>query len=177
MKKQDGIFQSGKYLKLIRRDGWEYIKRVNCSGAAIVVAKTDDDKILLVEQFRVPVQRRTIGFPAGLVGDERGRRGESFASAAKRELLEETGYRARKVTQFFEGPVSAGMCSDMMKIFHATGLTKVAKGGGVDDLEQIKVHEVPFHGIDKWLLSQQKKGLLVGSNVFAGLYFLEHWVK
>jgi ADP-ribose pyrophosphatase len=177
VKKQEDVIQSGKFLKLVKRDGWEYIERVNCTGVVIVVAKTDDDKVILVEQFRRPVQRNTIGFPAGLVGDERGKRGESCASAAKRELLEETGYQARKVTKFFEGPVSAGMCRDMVRIFHATGLKKVAKGGGVDDLEQIKVHEVPFRGIDQWLLRQQKKGILVGPNVFAGLYFLEHWAK
>lgn len=177
MKKQDGVIQTGKYLKLVRRDGWEYIERVHCAGVVIIVAKTDDDKVILVEQFRHPVQKRTIGFPAGLVGDDRDKRGESFVSAAKRELLEETGYRARKMTLFFEGPVSAGMCRDMIHIFHATGLKKVAAGGGVDDLEQIKVHEVPLRGIESWLLRQQKKGLLVGPNVFAGLYFLEHWTK
>ena len=177
MKKQDGVIQAGKYLKLVRREGWEYIERVNCSGVVIVVGKTDDDKVILVEQFRYPVQKHTIGFPAGLVGDDRGKRGESCASAAKRELLEETGYKARKVTRFFEGPVSAGMCRDMISIFHATGLKKVAQGGGVGDFEQIKVHEVPLSGIDQWLLRQQKKGLLVGPNVFAGLYFLKHWAK
>ena len=177
MKKEDGLIQSGKYLNLVRRDGWEYVERVNCLGVVIVVGKTDDDKVILVEQFRRPVQKNTIGFPAGLVGDERGKRGESFASAAKREFLEETGYQVKKVTQFFEGPVSAGMCCDMIRIYHATGLKKVAQGGGVDDLEQIKVHEVPLRSIDRWLLRQQKKGLLVGPNVFAGLYFLEHWAQ
>ena len=41
----------------------------------------------------------------------------------------------------------------------------------------IKVHEVPIKGIDAWLKAQVRKGRLVGPNVFAGLYFLEHWVK
>ena len=177
MKKQNAVIQLGKYLKLVIRDGWEYIERVNCAGVVIVVGKTDDDKVVLVEQFRRPVQKNTIGFPAGLVGDERGKRGESMAAAARRELLEETGYAARKITKFFEGPVSAGMCRDMVTIFHAEGLKKVAAGGGLGHLEKIKVHEVPMKTVDAWLKRQVRKGLLVGPNVFAGLYFLKHWAK
>ncbi len=176
-KKDTAVIRAGKYLKLVIRDGWEYVERVNCCGVVIVVAKTDDDKLVLVEQFRYPVQKNTIGFPAGLVGDERGRRGESMVAAARRELLEETGYTARRITKFFKGPVSAGMCRDMVTILHATGLKKVSAGGGVGHLEKIKVHEVPMKSVDVWLKRQAAKGFLVGPNVFAGLYFLEHWAK
>ena len=175
--KEKAAICAGKYLKLVIRDGWEYVERVNCAGVVIVIAKTDDDKLILVEQFRRPVRRNTIGFPAGLVGDERGKRGESLIAAARRELLEETGYTARRITKLFEGPVSAGMCRDMVTMLHATGLKKIAAGGGVDDLEKIRVHEVPMKTADAWLKSRAKRGVLVGPNVFAGLYFLRHWVK
>ncbi len=174
MKKQP-VIRSGKYLRLVIRDGWEYVERVNSSGVVIIVARTDDDKVLFVEQFRRPVGKNTIGFPAGLVGDDRGRRGESMAAAARRELIEETGYRARKFTRFFTGPVSAGMCRDMVTIFHATGLRKVGRGGGVGDLEKITVHEVPLTGADAWLKARSRRGVLIGPNVFAGLYFLKFW--
>jgi ADP-ribose pyrophosphatase len=177
MKMRKAVVQQGKYLKLVIRDGWEYVERVNCCGVVIIVGKTDDEKVVLVEQFRRPVQKNTIGFPAGLVGDERGRRGESLIAAARRELLEETGYRAAKITPFFEGPVSAGMCRDMVSILHAQGLTKVAAGGGIDDHEDIKVHEVPLVSVDAWLRRQVRQGRLVGPNVFAGLYFLRHWTR
>ncbi|MFH0753730.1 MAG: NUDIX hydrolase [Candidatus Omnitrophota bacterium] len=175
--KKDAVIQKGKYLKLVIRDGWEYIERVNCSGVVIIVGKTDEDKLILVEQFRRPVGKHVIGFPAGLAGDERGKRGESLVSAAKRELIEETGYSARRMSKFFEGPVSAGMCRDKVTFFHASGLEKVGVGGGVDDLEQIKVHTIAMSRVDGWLKRQVQKGLLVGPNVFAGLYFLKHWVK
>ncbi len=175
--KNDQILNSGKYLRLVIKDGWEYVERVNCSGAVIIVAGTDDNKLILVEQFRRPVQKFTIGFPAGLVGDDRGQRGESVVAAAKRELIEETGYSAARIKVLFKGPVSSGMCRDMVTIVHAEGLKKVGSGGGIDDHEQIKVHEVPLKGIDAWLKAQVKKGRLVGPNIFAGLYFLEHWVK
>ncbi len=177
MKKRPKAVRSGKFLKLVIRDGWEFVERVRCSGVVIIVAKTDEDKVILVEQFRPPVGKQVIGFPAGLVGDERGKRKESFLDAARRELLEETGYSARKITKFFEGPVSAGMCRDMVLILHATGLKKIGKGGGVDHHEKIKVHEVPFKTADAWLKKRVRQGVLVGPNVFAGLYFLKHWVR
>lgn len=166
---------SGKYLKLVIRDGWEYVERVNCSGVVIIVSKTDDDKVIFVEQYRRPVEKNVIAFPAGLVGDDHGARGESPLEAAKRELLEETGYSAKKVRKLFVGPVSAGMCKDMVTIVHASGIKKVAQGGGVGEWEQIKVHEVPLKSVDGWLKRQQKKGLLVAPNVFGGIYFLKHW--
>ena len=168
---------SGKYLRLVIRDGWEYVERVNCTGVVIIVAKTAEDKVILVEQFRRPVGNKVIGFPAGLVNDHVYRRKESAASAARREFLEETGYLAGKITKFFEGPVSAGMCKDMVTIFHADKLKKVGEGGGVEDHENITVHEVPLKTVDAWLKRQQKKGLLVAPNVYAGIYFLKSWVK
>jgi ADP-ribose pyrophosphatase len=170
------IIRSGKYLKLVIRDGWEYVERVNSTGVVIIVAKTDDDKVVLIEQFRRPVQKNVIAFPAGLAGDERHNRTELLVEAARREFLEETGYRARTMTKLFTGPISAGMCRDMVTIFHAGGITKVGRGGG-DDWEKIKVFEVPINKVDHWLKAQQKKGTFVGPNVFAGLYFLKHWVK
>src|SRR5215831_1758390 len=61
---------AGKYLVLIREGHWEYAERVNAKGAAIIVAVTDEQKLLLVEQYRIPVHARTIELPAGIIGDE-----------------------------------------------------------------------------------------------------------
>jgi len=176
MNREKKVLNAGKYLRLVDRDGWEYVERVNCSGVVIIVGKTTDDKIVLVEQFRHPVQKLTIGFPAGLVGDERGKCKESIAEAARREMVEETGYLPSKVKTFFVGPMAAGISQDMLTFVHASGLKKVGLGGGVDE-EDIRVHEVPVEKVDFWLKAQVKKGRLIGPNVFAGLYFLEHWIK
>lgn len=176
-KAMNKVISSGKYFRLVIRNGWEYVERVNCTGVVIIVAKTDDDKVILVEQFRRPVGKNVIAFPAGLAGDEHGKRGENLADAAKRELLEETGYSAKKMVKLFVGPVSAGMCGDMVAIYHAKGIKKVSPGGGMGEMEKIKVHEVPLKTIDGWLKRQQKKGLLVAPNVFGGIYFLKNWVK
>ncbi len=62
-------------------------------GRGLIVL-TVDAKLLLVEQYRIPVHARTIELPAGLIGDDAGGTGEKQEEAARRELIEETGYAA-----------------------------------------------------------------------------------
>ena len=50
---------SGKFLALVKEGRWEYADRTNATGAAIIVAVTEEQKLLLVEQFRIPVHART----------------------------------------------------------------------------------------------------------------------
>ena len=77
---------TGKFLALVKEARWEYVDRIGANGAAIIVAVTDGQKLLLVEQYRIPVHARTIELPAGIIGDEPGGCDESHAEAAKREL-------------------------------------------------------------------------------------------
>jgi hypothetical protein len=51
---------AGKFLTLIKEGHWEYVDRVNASGASVIVAVTEEQKLLLVEQYRIPVHTRTI---------------------------------------------------------------------------------------------------------------------
>ena len=100
---------AGKFLTLIKEGHWEYVDRVNASGATVPVAVNEEQKILLVEQYRIPVHTRTIELPAGIIGDEPGSTNESNAEAAPRELLEETGYSATQVEPLTTGPSGAGL--------------------------------------------------------------------
>jgi ADP-ribose pyrophosphatase len=131
---------------------------------------TDDGKLVLVEQTRAPVGRPVIELPAGLVGDSPGRADEALAVAARRELLEETGYEARDMTLLVEGAPSAGLTSETIVLFLATGLRKVGPGGG-DSTEDIKVHEVPLARAREWLSAQADRGAVIDLKVYAGLYF------
>src|SRR5512141_2747282 len=88
---------SGKFLALVKEGVWEYADRTNATGAAIIVAVTEEQKLLLVEQFRIPVHARTIELPAGIIGDDPGSRDELHAEAACRELVEETGFEAEEM--------------------------------------------------------------------------------
>jgi ADP-ribose pyrophosphatase len=161
----------GKYLRLLRSGTWEFVKRNNVCGIVGIVAVTDARELILVEQFRAPVNARVIELPAGLAGDLADAPVEDLALAAKRELLEETGYEASGMTLLAEGPVSAGLSDEVITLFRATGLTKHDDGGG-DESENITVHHVPLDGIDAWLAEQRKAGKLIDLKLYAGLRFV-----
>jgi len=97
---------TGKFLALVKVGHWEFADRVNAAGAAVIIAVTTEQKVLLVEQYRTPVHARTIELPAGIIGDEPGSTDESIAEAARRELLEETGYTAENIEAVTTGPSS-----------------------------------------------------------------------
>lgn len=162
---------TGKFLALVREGHWEYAERVNATGAAIIVAVTADNKLLLVEQYRIPCHARTIELPAGIIGDEPGASDEAHAVAATRELLEETGYAAPAMVPLATGPASSGLTSELVTLFRATSLKKTGAGGGIAH-EQITVHEVPMRQVHSWLENKARSGVLVDPKVYAGLYFL-----
>ncbi|MEY3897814.1 MAG: hypothetical protein RLZZ214_3335, partial [Verrucomicrobiota bacterium] len=87
------LFQT-RWLGLFRIGHWDFVRRPNSDAAVGILAITPERELILVEQFRIPMQRQVIEVPAGLVGDEPEFAGESLAATAGRELLEETGYRA-----------------------------------------------------------------------------------
>ena len=160
----------GKYIRLVRESGWEFVRRKNVSGIVGIVAVTDDRRLVLVEQYRPPVGRPVIELPAGLAGDVAGSESEALADAARRELLEETGYAAAEMTQLCAGTASAGLGDEVVTLFRATGLKKVGAGEG-DGHEKITLHEVALDGIEQWLDAQAAGGKLVDLKVYSGLYF------
>lgn len=168
-KKTKTIYR-GKHLQVLRREHWEYAHRPHATGIVGIVAITDTKKIVLVEQYRPPLDKRVIELPAGLVGDTAKFKKEKLADAANRELLEETGYTATDITLLTEGTPSAGICDEVITLFLATGLVKTSPGGG-DDSEDITVHEVPLKSAHKWLESQRKSGKLLDLKLHAALYF------
>jgi ADP-ribose pyrophosphatase len=162
---------TGRFLALVREGHWEYAVRTNATGAAIMVAVTGEQKLLLVEQYRIPVHARTIELPAGIIGDEPGNSGEAHAEAARRELIEETGYDAEEIATLTHGPASSGLTSETVTIWRMTKLSRVGLGGGVAH-EDIRVHEVPLSEVHEWLNAKAKSGMLVDPKVYAGLYFI-----
>ena len=159
----------GKFLTLVREGRWEYCERVNKTGAVMIFSCTPEGNVLLVEEYRPPIGQQSLCFPAGLSGDEGP---ESDAVAAQRELLEETGYEVAEMRYLFTGPSSPGLTSETVSFYLATGLRKVAQGGGVDN-ENITVHEVPLDTIDTWLAEQVAQGKALDPRIYTGLYFLK----
>jgi len=169
--KKPEVLGRGRFLELFDENGWEYVNRHASKGVVVIVATTDDHKLVLVEQARVPVHRRVVELPAGLVGDVSDSASESLEQAAARELEEETGFQASRWHPLVEGPSSVGLSSEVVTFFRASRLTRVSAGGG-DHTEDITVHLVPLKNVPSFLSEKVAAGILIDPKVFAGLYFL-----
>jgi ADP-ribose pyrophosphatase len=137
--KREGLYSysktlyNGKFLKLLERDGWEYVHRPQ--HVVGIIAITDTGELILVEQHRKPLDTHVLEIPAGLVDD-----GETAVQAAERELLEETGYKASSVSWFgINGaewlPKSAGLTDESISYYVMKGCVDVRRPE-----EGIKVH-------------------------------------
>lgn len=157
-----------RWIQLLRKGHWDFVRRPHADACVGVLAITPEHEIVLVEQFRIPIQRRVIEIPAGIVGDEDAHRDESLAETAGRELLEETGYRAGRIEKLIVSPTSAGLSSEFMHLYQASGLVREHQGGGVSG-EDIQVHVVPVPGLRHWLAGKEAAGLVVDYKIHACL--------
>ncbi len=162
----------GRHLHFVTRGSWEFVTRPGISGIVLVLAVTDDAEVVLIEQYRPPVDAQVIELCAGLAGDLPEYEGESLEDAARRELIEECGYDATTFEWLTEGPPAQGVCDEYLTFFKATGLTRVSEGGG-DDSEDIIVHHVPIADVRSWLENRRKTGTLIDPKIFTALYFLQ----
>jgi ADP-ribose pyrophosphatase len=164
----------GRYIAAKTRGRWEYVSRARGIKAAVILAITPEDEVVLVEQFRIPLGKRCIELPAGLIGDDDGGEGENAATAAIRELEEETGYQAARMDDLGEFYSSPGMVSEAFTLFRANDLTRVSEGGGVEG-EGITVHHVPRAGIADFIAARRAEGY--GIDVRLLMLLSPAWLK
>jgi ADP-ribose pyrophosphatase len=163
------IMWQGKFITAKRRGKWEYVGRARGIKAAVILA-VEDDHVLLVEQYRVPLGKNCIELPAGLIGDET--EGEDPLKAAARELEEETGYQAKTLESLGEFYSSPGMVSESFTLVRASDLAKTGDGGGTDG-ENIIVHRVALDQLSDFLTTKRGEGcgvdvrllMLLGQNL------------
>lgn len=166
----------GRYIEARRRGRWEYAGRTRGIRAAVILAIDgvgEDRAVILVEQHRVPLGRMALELPAGLVADETD--GETVEASARRELEEETGYRAERIDLLGAFAASPGMVSETFDLVRASGLTRVGAGGGVAH-EEIAVHRVPLAALPGFVEEKRAEGaaidvkllLLLGASLLAG---------
>jgi ADP-ribose pyrophosphatase len=167
------VLYDGKHIRLVSVGRWEFAERKKVTGIVGIVAVTDDGKLLLIEQYRAPVGKVVIEIPAGLAGDVEGQELEELATAARRELMEETGYEAAEMTYLADGAASAGITDEVITLFRATGVKKTGSGEG-DGSEQITTHLVPVEEAFQWLDTQRRAGKIVDLKVYGALYFAQN---
>lgn len=157
----------GRFITAVRQGKWEYVNRARGIRAAVILPiedATDGRNVILVEQFRVPLGCRCLELPAGLIGDEAGFEGEADATAAARELEEETGYRAahwRNAGQFYSSP---GMVGESFTLLVASGLERVGPGGGTPG-EDITVHRVKLADISQFVAEKRTQGCAIDAKL------------
>ncbi len=171
--KEPTVVCAGRHLSMVKRGDWEFVTRNTKKPAVGIVAVTNDGKVVLVEQHRPPVGRRVVELPAGLSGDIAGAEDEALLEAAKRELLEETGYVAAKWAELGNGYTSPGLTDESVVLFLAQRLTKQSAGGG-DGSEQITIHEIAIDDIIHWL---HENRLSLDLKLLAGLYAAQAYIK
>jgi len=101
-------------------------------GAVLVVPVLDDGRLVLERQFRYPVRRVMLEFPAGKIDA-----GETPLATAKRELAEEAGYAAATWKPLCKIHPEVGYSTEFIDVFEATGLTHV--GQSLDDGEFLEI--------------------------------------
>lgn len=161
----EGKFLRAVQIRYLRGPGerarqWEAVERVGCDGIVAIVPFTADGEVILIRQFRPPVNGYVIELPAGLCDP-----GETLEDAARRELIEETGHSAGKLAFLTEGPLSSGLSSEMLSAFAATRLTYVGIGRR-DETEDIEVMKVHIDGLFAELRSRQEAGDFIDTKIY-----------
>lgn len=157
----------GKYLAALRRGRWEYVSRTGSTNAVVVIAE-HDGKLILVEQYRVPVGRHCLELPAGLVGDEDANAG--VEDTAVKELEEEAGFTAERIEVLGEFQSSPGLLAESFTLVRAHGVRKIGEGGGTEH-EDIIVHLVPRSEIPQFVESRRRDGVAVDVKLLPFLDF------
>lgn len=147
----------GKHLMLVRkyfegrgRGAWEMVERKGTygKGAVVVVAQTREGELILERNWRVPLESFVIQFPAGLLDRE----GETEEEAARRELLEETGYKAERLIPIVSVPLCPALTSTQATHFFAPEVEYIG-GERKDVAEEIEVLKIPVVELGDFLLN------------------------
>ena len=110
---------------------------VNHPGSVAILPLLDDDTLILVEQYRTAAGKTMLEIPAGTMD-----RDEDPEKCARRELLEETGFQAKKMIKIAEYYPSPGYTSEKMHFYIATGLTQKKQNQDEDENITVKTMKV-----------------------------------
>ncbi len=133
-------------------------------GAVAVIAITDDNKLVMVEQYRKPLEKVIVEIPAGKLEKD-----EEAALCARRELEEETGYECESlelVSSFYTSP---GFADEIIHVYVAKGLKQKENAAGLDEDEFVNVLEIT---LDEALEFIKEKRIFDAKTIF-GVQYLQ----
>lgn len=144
---------------------WEAAQRINAQAAVYIVARLrPSDKIVLVRQFRPPVNAFCIECPAGLV-----KPGESPAQTAIRELIEETGFHGKLISITPPAASSPGLTGELVSIafldIDETAEENQKPKQHLEANEAIQVFTIPRKELPDFLKQQHEKGDIIDSRL------------
>ena len=136
---KETVIYNGNYLDLINVDvklpNGNFSNRdiIKHPGACAIIPFIDDNTILLIEQFRKPLNKTILEIPAGKLSEN-----ESILDCAHRELEEETGYIAEEMTYLGSIATAPGFCDEIIHLFKATNLSLGNKCCDEDEFTEVK---------------------------------------
>ena len=130
-------------------------------GAVAVVAVDDDDRLVMVYQYRHSLGRRLWELPAGLLDEQ----GEDPVAAAARELREETGLVARDWRVLIDVASSPGFCDESVRVYLARGLDHVGRPEADHEEADLTVHWLGL----RQAVDQVLAGEIVNATAAAGV--------
>lgn len=163
---------SGRWLKVLKADEQEFVVCKHSKSVVSIIAITRIDRLLLTEQYRPSMGASVLELPAGIVGDEPDKKHETEEAAARRELLEETGYEALRIEHVLTGPISAGISNEIVSFYYSDDIIQRTDGGG-NGKEDIRVHAVFLPEVDDYLARLQERGVFIDPKIHIGLRFVQ----
>ena len=166
----------GKFIKVIdydfltangKKGVWEVVEKKSYKRIVVIFALTEKKEVILEKIYRIPLKSFVIELPAGLTD----KKGETEKQAAKRELLEETGYLAKKLIPVFKFPLEPGITTNKVILFFAPNVEYIGKKGG-EDAEEIEVLKIPLKKVIK-LLRHSRRSCPIDIKIFGALSILK----
>ncbi len=173
VERREIIFE-GEHLR-IRKDYapnavWESVELKKYRKGAVILALTPRRELILEKHYRFPVDSYVIELPAGLAEDR-----ENPEDCARRELLEETGYKADKLIPLFSGLLCSGLTNLEAHYFYAPNVVQTGERN-LEPTEDIEILAVPFENVENFLLNLPPNTKF-GVNVLAGLHMLLRYLE
>jgi ADP-ribose pyrophosphatase len=160
------LLKEKRYLDTRGREGrWTYIERRGRREAAVVVATTESSgSLVLIEQYRIPLEAEILEFPAGLIDS-----GETPDQAARRELAEETGYTGRVLHVGPGVSSTAGLSTEIVHMVYMLVAEDPAVVPQHEGSERIRVFTLPPGDVGRFLSECERHNRILDAKLYTYL--------